>query len=489
MAHRLSKSRMQIGLQCHKYLWWKTHEPDAEELVPDAALQAIFDRGTGVGEYAQRYVPGGVLIDRDQRGIRGALEDTQTALAAGASVLYEASFVADDVFVAVDILERDGAGWNVIEVKSSTGVKEQHISDVAIQMHVVRAAGLDVQRGEVMVLNRECVYPDLSNLFSRTDVTTQAAEVLPDVHAVVREQQAVLAGALPDVAVGEHCRRPYECPFYDRCHPERPEHHISTLYYGGKLARELEAAGCETVLDIPDHVELSTVQERQVRAVAANEPICEAGLVRALAALPEPVGYLDFETIGLAIPRWPGCRPYDHVPAQFVCYVRDASGEPQLHEWLAEAGVDPRPELARRLVEACRGAAVLLAWHASFEQRCIHGLAENVPELADELLDVSSRIVDLLPIVRSNVYHPDFGGGFSLKAVLPVLVPGLSYDDLEIRGGAEASGILEGLVLGAEDLSADERKRQREALQAYCRLDTWGMVAMHDALLEMAAGA
>ena len=488
MVHRLSKSRVQVGLQCHKYLWWVTHEPDAKELVPDGALQAVFDRGTSVGEVAQTYVPGGVLIDREERGIRGALEDTQAAIDNGATVLYEAAFVADDVFVAVDILERGEAGWNLIEVKSSTGVKDPHLSDVAVQMHVLRAAGLAVARGEVMVLNRGCVYPDLSNLFTRHDVTEDALAYLPDVLSTVRAQQAALAADLPDVEVGEHCRVPYACPFQARCWPQLPAHHVSTLYCGRNKARELEEAGCETLLDIPQDEPLSSIQHRQVRAAEQDALVCDAGLAEALEALPEPFGYLDFETIMLAIPCWNGCRPYDQVPAQFVCYVCDADGVPQVREWLAENGEDPRPELARRLVDACRGAAVLLAWNASFERRCIQGLVQSVPELADDLLEVSGRIVDLLPIVRNHVYHPDFGGGFSLKVVLPALVPDLSYADLEIQGGVEASRVLEGLVLRSDDIPADERQRLREALTAYCRLDTWGMVRLHDRLLELAAG-
>ncbi|MDA1196162.1 MAG: DUF2779 domain-containing protein [Planctomycetota bacterium] len=486
MPRRLSKTRVQTGLQCHRYLWWKTYEPDAAELVPDAALQAVFDRGNDVGEAAQAFVPGGVLIDRDKRGIRGALEDTQAALARGESVLYEAAFVADDVFVAVDILERNADGWNLIEVKSTTSVKEPHLSDVAIQMHVLRAAGVDVVRGEVMVLNRACVFPDLSNLFTRHDVTEEAASYLPDVLGAVRAQQAMLEADLPVVEVGEHCHKPYACPFHDRCWPELPEHHVSTLYYGRGKAQAWEEAGYATLLDLPEDEPLSAVQQRQIRAVRQGALVCDEGLGEALATLPDAVGYLDFETIMLAIPRWDGCRPYDQVPAQFVCYVRDADGVPQLREWLAEGGGDPRPELARRLVEACRGAAVLLAWHASFEQTCIRGLADAVPELADELLDISRRIVDLLPIVRNHVYHPAFGGGFSLKVVLPALVPELSYEDLEIQGGVEASRVLEGLVVGSEDVPAEECARLRAALTAYCRLDTWGMVKLHERLVALA---
>ena len=489
MAHRLSKSRVMNGLQCYKQLWWRVHEPDAQDLVPTAAQQAIFDRGSQVGRLAQDYVPGGTLIEHGPRGLRGMIEDTRKAVESGASAIYEASFSEGGVFVAVDILERVGGGWSVIEVKSSTGVKEQHLPDVAVQMHVVRSAGLDVTRGEVMVLNRACVYPELSDLFTRHDVTDDVAPFLAGMTDAVDAQLAMLEGALPEVVIGEHCDTPYECPFKGRCWPEYPEHHISTLYYGGKKARQLEQDGCETVLDIPKDFSLTSIQARQVRAVAQGSLVVDGDLAGALAALPEPLGFLDFETINPPIPRWTGCRPYDAIPVQFVCYVRGAGGEMQVHEWLAEGAGDPRPELARRLVDACRGAGVLLAWNASFELGCIGRLVEGVPELATELEDVAARIVDLLPIVRHHVYHPDFGGGFSLKAVLPVLVPELSYEALEIQDGMEASLILERLLLASEQVRAEERHAMGESLQAYCRLDTWGMVRLHETLVALGAGA
>jgi hypothetical protein len=130
---------------------------------------------------------------------------------------------------------------------------------------------------------------------------------------------------------------------------------------------------------------------------------------------------------------------------------------------------------------------VLLAWSASFERTCIAGLAAAVPELADELRDVSDRIVDLLPIVRNHVYHPDFGGGFSLKVVLPALDPELSYEELVVQDGMEASRVLEALVVDEGEMATEERVRLRAALTAYCRLDTFGMVKMHERLLELAS--
>ena len=157
----LSKSRIIAGRQCPKLMWWKVHEPDAPELVPDAAQSAIFAQGNRVGELACQYVSGGTAIAFQRGRLAQMVADTRAAIEAGASVIYEASFVAAGVFVSVDILEREADGWVLIEVKSSTKVKSVYLEDAACQVHVLRQAGLNIRRVELMHLNRKCVYPDL----------------------------------------------------------------------------------------------------------------------------------------------------------------------------------------------------------------------------------------------------------------------------------------------------------------------------------------
>ena len=178
-ASRLSKSKYMAGIQCPKLLWWQVHEPEAPELEADPELQFILDRGTEVGELARTYVPGGVLIDVPHEEPERRLRETAEALRAGAKVLYEAAIEHDGVMVLADILERGRQGWNIIEVKSTTGVKDQHYDDVAVQAHVLRGAGLDVRRTELMHLNRECRHPDLSNLFALRPRRSRAVATMP----------------------------------------------------------------------------------------------------------------------------------------------------------------------------------------------------------------------------------------------------------------------------------------------------------------------
>src|ERR1019366_2365135 len=194
----LSKSRYMSGLQCPKLLWWKVHEPDAPELAADEGLQAILTRGQRVGELARAQVPGGVLIDLPHYEFEGRVAATAKAIADGAPAIYEASFFEDGVFVAVDILERRRHDFVLVEVKSTLDVKQEHLPDVAVQMHVVRRAGLPVKRAEVMHLNRECRYPDLSNLFVRESVTARVRPALRAVPQNIASLTAAVAGLLPD---------------------------------------------------------------------------------------------------------------------------------------------------------------------------------------------------------------------------------------------------------------------------------------------------
>jgi hypothetical protein len=488
-AYRLSKSRFTAGLQCHKLLWWRVHESNAPELTPDAMAQAVFDQGTNVGALARTYVPGGTLIDFPYHQTQRQLDATTAALAGGAPVIYEASFSADRVFVAVDILERLRDGFGLIEVKSSTGAKPEHYPDAAIQVHVLRSAGVDVRRIAIMHLNRACTFPDLSDLFARTDVTGQVTTLLPGIPAQAQEQLRMLEGALPQIAIGPHCSTPYECPFHSRCWADLPEHHVSTLYRIGQQAWDLAAGGCATIHSLAAGLNLTPTAERQRRSVVSNKLIVEPSLCDALQEFEPPLAFLDFETINPAIPVWDGCHPYDNIPVQFSCHRQKPGGGYEHFEWLAGGPGDPRSAIAQALVAACAGARTIVAYNASFEKLCLRGLGLALgPKVGEEMEDIARRIKDLLPAVRDHIYHPGFGGSFSLKSVLPVLVPELSYDELEVSDGGIATLELQRFLFRGDTLVEAEKTRLREALLRYCERDTWGTVRLLERLRELAGG-
>jgi predicted RecB family nuclease len=431
-----------------------------------------------------------VLIDLPYNAYPERFARTNELLQNGAPAVYEASFTADGVFTAVDILKREARGFRLIEVKSTTSVKEHHIPDVAVQAHVLRRNGLDLVGTEVMHLNRACAYPDLSNLFIRSDVSEAVRAAEESVPTWITQQLNMLEAALPDVTTGPHCTTPYECPFMSRCWPSLPPHHVSTLYRM-KLQRtlELDEQGYRTIYDLPEGVALGAIADRQRRAIREGRIVVEPTLAQALDVFVPPIAFIDFETVGLAVPVWNGCHPYDNVPVQFSCHVQEPDGSVSHHEWLAEGPEDPRLQLVAKLINACASARTVVAYNAGFESKCIEQMAAAFPALAPQLLSITARLLDLLPIVRNHVYHPEFDGSFSLKKVLPALVPELSYDGLPISEGATASLELARLMFSGDKLDVDEKKQLRTDLLRYCHQDTWGLVKLLELLRHLAVSS
>ncbi len=486
---RLSKSRFTAGLQCHRQLWWKVHEPKAPELQPDPGLRAIFDMGNRVGERARQEFPGATLIDLDYRRLRQAVDATRRAIAADDTVILEASFLEDRIFVGVDALSKEGDGWVVTEVKATASVKPQHIPDAAIQAQVVERAGLPIARVELMHLNNQHRHPDQGPLFIRADITAEVADLRAETAEEARAQLRMLEGALPEVAPGPHCTSPYACPFMARCHVPGPEHAIEELYrIRPEKLGELHGEGIETVDQIPSDFPLNGIQARHREAVRRNELVVEPGLRKALAAYRYPIAMLDFETVNPALPIWKGCSPFGKVPVQFSVHMLAQDGQVSHRAHLADGEGDPRPGVAAALVGALDGAATVLAWHAPFEKQCIGNLAEARPEHSAALLRARDKVEDLLPVVRNHVYHPGFHGSFSIKDVVPALLPEMSYDGLEVSDGQVASFLLERLLCRPEELPATERATLREQLAAYCKHDTAVMVELFRFLQQGAAG-
>jgi len=486
VPHRLSKSRFTYGLQCHRQLWWRVHDPGAPELVPDAALQARFDMGKRVGNRARQEFPGARLIELDHRNPQQAVAATRHALARGDTAILEASFIEAGIFVAVDALTKEGDAWVITEVKASASVKPQYLPDAAVQAHVVEQAGLPVARIELMHLNTQHRHPNDGLLFTRANITEEVNALRADIPAEALAQLAMLEGPLPDVEPGDHCTSPYPCPFLQRCTEPAPAHAIETLYYlsAGKRT-ELRGNGVHSVDQIPSDFPLSKVQKRQRTAVRDNRLVIEPGLERTLAQYRYPIAMLDFETINPALPVWDGCSPFGRVPVQFSVHLLAEDGSVTHHAYLAEGQGDPRPGIAEALVAALEGAQTILAWNASFEKKCLTILGESAPEHAAALTDARAKVEDLLPVVRNHVYHPEFNGSFSIKSVVPALLPELAYDDLQIADGEIAMSQLETILCRPDELESESMERIRGQLEAYCKRDTEVMVELLHFLQEL----
>lgn len=492
-APRLSKSRFVAGWQCPKLLWWKVHDPDATELQPDVVLEDLFDQGRLVGERAREEWPDGTLIEGDHDDFT-RVPRTQSAIDAGAPVLFEAAFEADGVFCAVDVLERHAHGWTLIEVKSSNSVKDYHLPEVALQVHVARRSGINVTRAEVMHLDTDYRYPGNGPLFVREDVTAQIEHILPEVPEKIAEELAMLQGALPEYAVGLHCTAHGDCAFMNRCWPNDPDH-IGNLWNVGPVKRwGWMQKGVHTMAAIPPSEKLNDKQKRQLRAQREGKLIVEPTLAEAMRPAKEAkrLGFLDFETVARALPMWNGLGPWRQTAAQFSYHERMPDGTTRHEQFLAEGPAnpadipdDPREAIALAMLKATVDADRIVVY-TSFEATQIKALAEHLPHLAGPLGALREKLWDLNPAVANHVYHPDFRGSFSLKEILTPLVPDLSYSDLVIIDGMVASVKIARLLFVSGRIPVAERDKTRRDLLAYCERDTYATVRLVDRLIELA---
>lgn len=484
---RLSKSRYLSGMQCHLRLWYETHRPDLES-EPDDVLQAVFDTGHEVGRTACRLYPGGHAVSHDHRHIPDALDETRSVVEAGsAPAVFEAAFEHEGVLVRADVIERlPEGGWRLVEVKSSARLKDVFVLDAAVQLWVLKGAGLDVRDAGVLTLDRDYVYDgvtlDLDAPFKLRPVYDEAHEFLDSVAAQVSELKGMLSrSAAPDIAPGDHCFEPYECPYHLYCTRDAvlPDHGIGELPWLSAGRREqLEAAGIEEILDIPEDFPLTGLQSVVRQTIREGSPAMHGDIAGALAGLKSPVRYLDFETFAPAIPRFAGTRPFASVPFLFSVHTERKGKPPRHADYLHESDDDPRPELADRLIDAL-GSKGSVCTYSGYEKRVLHDLADALPERAEELRSIEARLFDLLPVVRKGYYHPEFRGSFSIKSVLPVLVPGMGYDDLAISDGQTAA-VRYSSALGISD--PQDRRRVFEDLRAYCAQDTLALVELRKSL-------
>ena len=487
---RLSKSKYLSGLQCQKRLYLEIHHPTLAT-PPDASTRAILDMGTDVGERARRRFDGGRLVEAGYRQTEAALSQTG-ALMADHTVpaIFEAAIQADGVLIRVDILERlsngqsDQSMWRLVEVKSSTKVKDVHLDDLSLQRYVLVKAGIDVTTCALMRINTGYVYTggtvDLDQLFAIDDVSSLVVERQSKVREKLATMKTMLANpSIPVVEPDAHCFVPYECPFWDHCTKNKPARWIFHLPGSKKLTTDLAVQGIVTIDEIPPHTRLSIVQ----RKVKDNIEWVSKDLAAELRTVAFPVHHLDFETFNPAIPRYPGTRPYQSIPIQWSNHIEQGDGTIHHHEFLHGEMNDPRRPLAEGLLKSL-GEEGSICVYSPYEQSVIEQLAEALPELRAELRRLIKRIWDLHPIVKDHYYHPKFGGSFSLKEVLPAVVPSLRYDDLTIREGGQAAAEYYRMVFIEMDWV--ERATIRESLLRYCERDTLAMVELRRVLREKA---
>jgi predicted RecB family nuclease len=488
---KISKSKFCAGVQCLKRLYLLVHEPELAA-EPDAAAEAITEQGREVGMLARQLFPGGVEVRNE--GLDKAIRATRE-LTANREVpaIFEGTFEHGGVLVRVDILHRRRDGrWRLIEVKSTTDVKDHHVGDVAIQHRVVTRSGVDLAASCLAHVNRDYVHEggpiDASRFFKIRNLTRQVEKLQAALTVQLRSEFRLLGmPEAPNIPAGRHCSNPFTCEFFDHCNPPIPEDHILRLprIHASTVAK-LVALGVQSIHDIPENYPLTGRLRRACASVQKGEPSYSPEIGEELSKLKYPLYFADFETVNPALPRFAGMHPYDQIPFQWSVHVqREPGATPEHFEFLATDRSDPRPAFVSTLCDSLGERGSIVVYSKQFESRRLLDLASWLPEFSGRIKRIQSRLWDLLPIVRNHVYHPAFGGSYSLKSVLPALVPEMTYEGMEVADGQAAGLAWESLVRGG--LDRDNHDKIRKALLDYCGQDTLGMVRLVEKLQRVSA--
>lgn len=468
------------GLQCVKALVLHVHSPELATLASEDQ-KAVFDQGHEVGLAAWKLFPDGIAITADYRDTQMAIEQTKAAISRGATTLFEATFLYDDVLIKVDILHRAQADedWTLIEVKSSTSVKDQYLDDLAVQAYVLAGSNIPISRIYLMNLNSKYQDKNGESLFVKNDLTERIAERVKEMPALVqRLRQFASAEGIPDQEIGPHCKSPYPCPFKNHCWQHVPSPSVFEVPRIGPKAWEYYKQGRVSINEILSD-DMADTRRHQINAAISGERWIDKGLIgKNLSNWAFPFHFLDFETIGFALPVYPDTRPYQHVPFQFSCHVIGSLDDDPIHfEYLHEMDCDPRRGLAERLLAALGETGSIVSYNKKFEAERIKELALTFPEFREKLNAAIIRLVDPLPIFQQAVYDKAFKGSFSLKSVAPVILgPDASYEGLHIGNGGAAQRSFKRMI--SVHTTQEEKSHLRTSLLEYCKKDTLVMVGL-----------
>ncbi|MDZ4668377.1 MAG: DUF2779 domain-containing protein [bacterium] len=443
-------------MQCYKRLWLhKKHkelaDPESEE------TQMIFARGTDVGVLAQGLFSGGIDAQGEEEYANPTTaQRTAELMALQTPIIYEAAFIYKDVICAVDILVRHQNGYFAYEVKSTNSLKPQHINDAALQYWVLTGAGVNLSDFFVVHFNREYVRMGALSIQALFEPTSVLGEIFMQQEMIGSDIQ-ILKKVLrlkkePDISIGKHCSKPYPCNFSVHCN--------NLLADDNTQIEELEASNLTQV-------------SNPFEAIQINQEAWD----EFADTLAYPLYFFDFETVVYGVPVFDYSRPYQQIPFQYSLHIKTAANSESHHKaFLGDGWSDPRLALVEKLLQDAGDKGSILVWNAVFERSRIHELMRDFPDHEVGLSLLLERMIDLANPFKRNgaIGTAPFGGSWSLKAVLPVLAPHLSYAELNISNGGDASFIYSELA-GMNEASYQQT---RQDLLDYCYLDTWGMVVI-----------
>lgn len=488
---RLSKSTFIRGLQCEKSLYlYKHHYHLKDATLP--SQHVVFDQGTNIGLLAQELFPNGV--DASPENHFKMIESVGKTIAfinEGNSVIYEATFLYDGVLAALDILVKDEDGWKAYEVKSSTKVSDTYVKDAAIQYYTIFNSGIHLKDISIVHINSNYVRNgelDIHQLFTIESVYDRVIEYLPSIPNEVRRLNSVIESPdTPNIDIGHHCSDPYDCDFKGNCWKHIPDYSVFDI---SRLNKDKKFDFYNQGIITFDQIDLNNTllnsnQVLQVKSELEGSSYIDINQIRKFTnELNYPLYFLDFETIGSAIPIYNGSKPYQQLVFQYSLHIQESlNSEVKHRDYLADPSKDSRPRFIEQLIEDCGTSGDIIVYNIGFERGKLNDLIKVFPEYSNELNGFINRLKDLMiPFEQKWYYTPEMKGSYSIKYVLPALVPELSYSNLEIKEGATASNTFLSMVNGT--FSGDVALTKKQLLK-YCELDTLAMVKILEKLLKV----
>lgn len=499
----LSKSDYMLYLRHPAWLWLKKH---AKHKLPpiDANTQALFDAGHEFESIAENLFPDGVKLGfNNYQEYKSLPKKTRDAINSSVKTIFQGRFEASGITCIVDVLDRvEGNTFDLIEIKSSTKVKPEHEYDLAFQLEVLEKSGLIIRNLSIVHVNNEYTKEgviDPQIICSVTDVTGDIKRLSQITKDQIQEAFKVLKkGNLPDISPRYANRLNISktswfqdwLEVYKALKPDMDEYSIYYLSYPNQeQIGKLEDAGVELIHDVPEEYSLRPKQLAQIQTTKSGQRVVDKDkIAEFFNSFEYPLYFFDYETLSNLVPFFDGMRPYKDYPFQYSLHIIREPGEQVEHkEYLHQDNSNPMPGLLEQLNKDIGSIGTILAWYMGYEKKCNQTMADLYPRHKEFLDNINDRMNDLmLPFSNMWLVDKDFFGSASLKSVLPIMVPELSYKELKVQDGLYARRLWTQTIL--ENKYQDKKEKILAALSAYCTLDTFAMVRILEELKKISAG-
>lgn len=479
----LSKSEYMMYLKHPAWLWLKKHD---KSKIPEvsADVQAMFDAGHDFEKYAEAHFPDGVKIGFNNYNEYLSLPTrTQQELKSGTKTIFQGRFEHGQTTFICDVLRLVGdMEVDLYEIKSSTGVKLEHVLDLAFQMTVLENCGYRVR--DIFVIHVDSSYVregkiDPKQITATKNVTEEVKKQLSRTNRNIASAIKVMElDQMPDPS-------PARCKLnslkdwleiYKNIVAVEKGSIYELCRLNANTVRLLEEKDITKLKDIPINLVSNPKQQWQLEALHKGEPIYDKQKIKKfLSSLEYPLYFFDYETLSSCVPYFDGTKPYQQIPFQYSLHILESpKGDIEHEGYLQADNINPAESLSKHLKAKIGNNGSIIAWNMGFEKKCNTALGNLVPDYKQFYEELNSRMVDLMvPFSKGYYIDSRFGGSASIKNVLPVLVPTLSYKELSIQEGGNAQRSWMDAVLYE---SRNDKDRVLKDLEDYCKLDTLAMV-------------